>query len=492
MTPEEYERWMIRDCARCGRRASKSAEWSDGPICRTCYDRAMRVRGRCPCCDTDRLLPGRDTDGAPICRDCAGIVRDFFCDRCGFEGLLLSGRLCEHCTLADTLARLLDDGTGCVAPAFLPLVKILLEMDRPKSRLIWLRNPNVVRLLQGLATGGIPLSHDGLHQEAPWRTVTHLRDLLMDSGVLPRVDRQLLLYQRWLTERLGTIEDPEHRQLLRHFATWHQMRRLRTKAEKGPLGRSQTNHTKQEVTQAGAFLAWLASRGRVIRQCQQADIDAWHTDSLATRRPSQSFLRWCMKSGRMPRLTLPPAIITQDSEPLHQHRRLAILRRVLNDVSLPLRARVAGALVLLYAQPVSRIVRLTIDDVIDDVIDDETVVTVRLGDPPSPLPEPVADLMRAYMHSRQHLPYASSRSSQWLFPGRQPGQPMNPVSLQVHLREIGVPPQRGRTSAIRQLVLQAPAPVVAKALGYHDKTATRLVTEAGGTWSRYAPGDHTQ
>ncbi|MEV6028493.1 hypothetical protein [Streptomyces sp. NPDC052036] len=486
MTPEEYERWMVRDCARCGRRASKSAEWSDGPICRTCYERAMRVRGRCPCCDTDRLLPGRDTGGTPICRDCAGIVRDFFCDRCGFEGLLLGGRLCEHCTLADTLARLLDDGTGRAAPELLPLVKILLEMDRPKSRLIWLRNPNAVRLLQGLATGSILLSHDVLHQETPWRTVTHLRDLLRDSGVLPRVDRQLMLYQRWLTERLATIEEPEHRQLLRHFATWHQMRRLRTEAEKEALGRSQTNHAKQEVTQAGAFLVWLAGRGRAIGQCQQADIDAWHTESLATRRPSQSFLRWCMKTGRMPRLTLPPTVITQDPEPLHQHRRLTMLRRVLNDDSLPLRARVAAALVVLYAQPVSRIVRLTVDDVTDNGI----TVTVQLGDPPSPLPEPVADLMRAHIQSRQYLPYASNRSSQWLFPGRQPGQPMNPVSLRVHLREVGVPPQRGRTSAIRQLVLQAPASVIAKALGYHDKTAIRLVTEAGGTWSRYAPGDH--
>ncbi|MFC8491992.1 hypothetical protein ACFUJU_14590 [Streptomyces sp. NPDC057235] len=274
-------------------------------------------------------------------------LRDFFCDRCGFEGLLLGGRLCEHCTLADMLARLLDDGTGRVAPAFLPLVKVLLEMDRPKSRLIWLRNPNVVRLLRGLATGSIPLSYDGLHQETPWRTVTHLRDLLMDSAVLPRVDRQLLLYQRRLTERLATIEDPGHRQLLRHFATWHQMRRLRTKAEKGPLGRSQTNHTKQEVTQAGALLGWLADRGRIIRQCQQADIDAWHTESLATRLPSQSFLRGCIKTGSVPRLTLPPAVITQDPEPLHQHRRLAILRRVLNDDSLPLRAWIAAALVLL-------------------------------------------------------------------------------------------------------------------------------------------------
>ncbi len=39
-------------------------------------------------------------------------------------------------------------------------------------------------------------------------------------------------------------------------------------------------------------------------------------------------------------------------------------------------------------------------------------------------------------------------------------------------------------TAIRQLVLQALAPVIAKALGYHDKAAARLVTEVGGTWSR--------
>ncbi|MFB7532205.1 tyrosine-type recombinase/integrase [Streptomyces sp. NPDC056178] len=103
----------------------------------------------------------------------------------------------------------------------------------PKSCLIWLRNPNVVRLLRGLTTGTIPLSHKGPHQETPWRTVTHLRDLLMNSSVLPRVDRQILLCQRWLTERLATIEDPEHRLLPRHFATRHQMRRLRAAAEKG-------------------------------------------------------------------------------------------------------------------------------------------------------------------------------------------------------------------------------------------------------------------
>jgi hypothetical protein len=103
--------------------------------------RAMHVRSHCPGCRADRLLPGRDAAGTPICRDCQGIVRDFFCDRCGFEGLLLGGRLCERCTLADTLGRLLNDGTDRVAPSLQPLVTVLLKMDRPKSRLIWLRNP---------------------------------------------------------------------------------------------------------------------------------------------------------------------------------------------------------------------------------------------------------------------------------------------------------------------------------------------------------------
>ncbi|MGW5258306.1 hypothetical protein ACWERW_36205 [Streptomyces sp. NPDC004012] len=59
-----------------------------------------------------------------------------------------------------------------------------------------------------------------------------------------------------------------------------------------------------------------------------------------------------------------------------------------------------------------------------------------------------------------------------------------PVGHRDHLREFGVLAQRGGASAIRQLVLQGPAPGVAKALGYHDKTTTCLVTEAGGTWSR--------
>ncbi|MGW6695835.1 hypothetical protein ACWF62_18930 [Rhodococcus sp. NPDC054953] len=41
-------------------------------------------------------------------------------------------------------------------------------------------------------------------------------------------------------------------------------------------------------------------------------------------------------------------------------------------------------------------------------------------------------------------------------------------------------------------MLQAPAPVVAESLGIHYTTARRHLAQAGGTWNRYALGDHGQ
>ncbi|GAB7109581.1 hypothetical protein JCM4814A_78960 [Streptomyces phaeofaciens JCM 4814] len=45
-------------------------------------------------------------------------------------------------------------------------------------------------------------------------------------------------------------------------------------------------------------------------------------------------------------------------------------------------------------------------------------------------------------------------------------------------------------AAIRQHVLEMPAPIIAEALSYHRVTTAKLASKAGGTWSRYASGDH--
>jgi hypothetical protein len=47
-------------------------------------------------------------------------------------------------------------------------------------------------------------------------------------------------------------------------------------------------------------------------------------------------------------------------------------------------------------------------------------------------------------------------------------------------------------AALRQLVLQAPAPVIADTLGYHTTHVAKVWTEAGGNWKTYSPGDHSK
>ena len=411
------------------------------------------------------------------------------CTRCGRQGRLPAGRRCARCALADQLAAALDDGTGRVNPALAPLFEALTSMDKPRAGLIWLQNPKVPKLLSDLATGRIPLSHEGLHAVPSWRTAAYLRDLLMTCGVLPTIDKQLAHYETWLHRRLAELVDADspHLRLLRQFAVWYQLPRLRAKAERRPLTPSHRQFASDQLTQAHRFLGWLQQRDHTLAQATQADLDAWHaTHNDHQRRTLRAFLRWAMRAGHLPRLTLPPLPVRR-AEPITQHRRLELLGRLLTDEDRPLRSRVAACLILLFAQPATRIARLTIDDLTRTT---DGQVFIRFGEPPTPVPEPFATLLLQATTQRDNLQTATNPGARWLFPGRRAGQPLHASHLSQLVRDLGVPALAGRTAALRQLVLQVPAPVAAQALGYHHNTTTRVASEAGTPWSRYAAGDH--
>lgn len=413
--------------------------------------------------------------------------RGFACTRCGSQGRPCSGRLCERCTLTHKLATALDDGTGRVNPALTPLFDALTAMDKPRSGLIWLQNPKVPQLLADLATGRIPLAHQALHAAPSWRTAAYLRDLLMTCGVLPTIDKQQVHYETWLHRRLADLADSPHLRLLRQFAVWYQLPRLRAKAATRPLTLSVRQYASDQFTQAQAFLGWLQERDHCLAEATQADLDDWHaTHNDHQRRTLRAFLGWAMRTGHLPRLALPP-IPVRRAAPITQHRRLELLGQVLTDDHSPLRSRVAACLMLLFAQPATRIVRLTIDDITRA---ENGQVFIRFGEPATPVPEPFATLLLQATTQRDNLQTATNPGARWLFPGRRAGQPLNVNTLTELVRDLGIPALAGRTAALRQLVLQAPAPIVAQALGYHHNTTTRVATEAGTPWSRYAAGDH--
>ncbi|MEO3780211.1 hypothetical protein ABGB16_26010 [Micromonospora sp. B11E3] len=460
--------------------------WPEGHICSGCFFKACETYGRCAGCDAERLVPGLDADGSRLCTDCAGLG-DFTCQRCGEEGGREESGACGRCVLSDQLARLLDDGTGSMRAELVPFFEHVREMSRPRSGLVWLSKPHVPPILRALARGDVPLTHEGLSKLSPWRSVIYVRDLLMATGILPPVDRFLLLFEQWLPAWLNLIEDIEHRKVLHRFATWHVLRKLRDAATRGPIGSYRNNIARYQLRTAAAFLAYLADRGHSLGECSQADVDYWFVSTVSSRTQVRPFLIWCMDQRQIPRAVLPPTGKPARA-PLGQQQRLALIRRVLTDEQILDADRVLALLVLLFAQPLNRIACLSIDDVIRD----GDQVLLRLGDPPTPVPSPFAEILIRYIANRSNLTTATNPNTRLLFPGRRAGQPMHTTSLRHRLRALDIPNMDGRTAAIRQLLLQAPAPVVARMLGYQTARAEVPAAAAGATWKRYAGGDHSK
>lgn len=280
--------------------------WPEGLICANCFARSCEVYGVCARCRTDRLLPGIGPEGQRWCTDCAGLG-NFTCSRCGQEGWLHSrGAVCGRCVLNDRLAVALDDGTGRVRPELVPLVDLVVGMERPRAGILWLSKPHVPPLLQAIAHGEVPLTHDGIATLSPVRSATYVRDLLVSAGVLPPVDRFLFHFEKWLPGWLAQVANPEHRQLLHAYATWRLLRDMRTIAAAGPIGHYRDQIARRQLRVAAAFLDVLSDSGLALEGCTQAMLDDWFAQATGADRDAlRHFLRWARESRRMPRLRVP-------------------------------------------------------------------------------------------------------------------------------------------------------------------------------------------
>jgi hypothetical protein len=197
------------------------------------------------------------------------------CHRCG---TVPPGRpgprpTCPPCRVAGKLSVLLDDGTGTQAAALAPLAAALAAAPGPA--LLWLRMPHVGELLPALARGDVPLTHEGLHAWPQQTAARYLRHRLMACGVLPPGDRHLLDFEAWLHHRLAAAADAPHEQLLRQFALWHQLPRLRADAAARPLRSTACQYATGQFTAAQNFLRWLHQHSIAPAGLGQAHLDTW-------------------------------------------------------------------------------------------------------------------------------------------------------------------------------------------------------------------------
>lgn len=123
--------------------------------------------------------------------------------------------------------------------------------------------------LRLLASGTVPVSHEGLNALTPWRSAAYLRDLLMECGTLPQVDRYLIQFERWLGEFLAEQADPDRRRILERFATWHLLRQLREKAARRALKLDTAHTARAHLRRAEEFLRWLGEHRLNLERCGQ-------------------------------------------------------------------------------------------------------------------------------------------------------------------------------------------------------------------------------
>jgi len=233
-----------------------------------------------------------------------------------------------------------------------------------------------------------------------------------------------------------------------------------------------------------ALLNWVCESGTTLHSCTQRQLDDYLTSGPRGRYTARHFLLWASARGHAGKnITIPVTATKQHTPPTAADERWATARRLLLDNTIAADRRVAGLLVLLYAQPLPEIVRLTVDHVVTA----NGEVRLQLGSTPVVLPSPLNSLVtRLASERRGHASVGRVDADPWLFPGGRPGQPVTASHLGIRLQRLGVEARPGRAAALLDLASQMPAAVIHQLLGVSLGTATFWTSQTGSSWSGYA------
>ncbi|MFB7950074.1 hypothetical protein ACFC6L_34790 [Kitasatospora phosalacinea] len=134
---------------------------------------------------------------------------------------------------------------------------------------------------------------------------------------------------------------------------------------------------------------------------------------------------WAVSNRHATGLSILPPSRLRPVEPLDSEQRAELAQRLLTDDSIRLEDRVAGLLVILFAQPLSTIVEIRADQVIRN----DHNVHLLLANEPLHLPGQLGSLIQELVTARKsHAVIGRGSDNPWLFPGKNtlPEAPAQP------------------------------------------------------------------
>ena len=427
------------------------------------------------------MLPGRSRLGQPICRDCAGISTNLSCARCGREAERIRSGLCARCVLNDELEHLLQPGDDRPLQR---LIAALVDAERPESLITYTRGARARDLLTRIGSRDLALTHEAFDALPRSTAAEHLRALLAHHGVLAdRGSDPVARFKTWLAGRLGTLPDDGTRSSIEQFATWRHLRRIREREQDDWRNLTTITHAaKQEITEAGKFLAWLRTTHAVgPNDIRQAHVDEYLAAGATTRRHIRNYLRWLdpNRSHRF-RPVDAPYRVANSTPMVTQEQRVRMVRNCLEFDQVVLSTRIAGLILLLWAQPLNRIVMLRRRDV-DARVDG---LYLTFGSVPSVVPPELAATFGDYFAHPSNQ-RTGNTGTEWLFPGTRAGRHLHENTLSERLKVLGIDGQRARNATLQDLTRQVDARSLIDLLGYSGKVITLHAARAGAPMSDY-------
>jgi hypothetical protein len=218
------------------------------------------------------------------------------------------------------------------------------------------------KVLLDILAGHRALTHDALDEAHGGQAIEHLRLALVTHHALPARDEQLIRFERWMSDQIAAAPETG-RQHLKEWGHWHLLNDLNYRRRRNQLARRSVYHARGQVRHAITFTIWLHEQDLQLQDCQQPHLDEWFAQGNTTSARVTSFLRWAVKQQLIAPVTIPRPQPRSSTSALDQAQRQALIAHLLADDTIDLRDRVAGLLVLLYGQPVTRIARLQLDDI---------------------------------------------------------------------------------------------------------------------------------
>lgn len=472
-------------CRLCGKDRPAHVHWPIGPVCRACSRRAIRTPRLCARCHQTAVLVGRIADGE-ACGPCTGAPEyDYRCHRCAASGEFYYSRTCLSCSRREMATFLLAGDDGTVPPWLNPLLTMITNSPRPDSTMRWLQRSTSTDLLHEIARLPRPVTHADLDARPATLALDHLRAVLVHCGVLPPRQEPLGRLEAWLEHQLEGLP-PGHAAVIAPYARWSVLRRARRRAARRHYSFSAGHGDRRRISEAIRLLRWLDRRGRSLADLTQADLDRHLRGDRNRAAQLTGFITWARHRDLVDaRLVVP---LRQPDEPIvlaDVQESDARIRTLLADSDVSLETQVAGLLVMMLALPLTRIQRLTTNDLHTR----DGVVRLALADHPVPLPAVLAERISRLAHIAQNKPYAlvpGANDNRWLLPSPSlPGTHLCTRQIAVNLHKAGIPVRASRHLALIRLAERLPAPVLAELLGLSQSTAAKWAVHSQTGWADY-------